>query len=152
MDSFVRDYERSVVRANDISPQSITNIISDACDKNFRRKNEGFQRKATYWWNTEIATLRKETIAQRRRLTRCRRTDRHRHREDEELARWKDCKRKLKRAIQQAKQRAWADREAGCGEATGIGKEPIPRQGQVQLGARTGTRGGHSALQPGRGS
>ncbi|XP_066248811.1 uncharacterized protein [Euwallacea similis] len=54
------------------TPDEIVREISGVCDDCFRKRNEGNRRgkKATYWWNEEIAERRSECIRTRRRWTR----------------------------------------------------------------------------------
>ncbi|XP_020299016.1 uncharacterized protein LOC109863206 [Pseudomyrmex gracilis] len=50
----------------------LNQAITDACDISMSRVRKVAARKSTYWWSPEIARLRSECLARRRRYTRAR--------------------------------------------------------------------------------
>lgn len=54
----------------------IKRVVTDACDNAMKRQRAGTaRRKNVYWWNEQIAELRKKCSAWRRRLIRAKRRE-----------------------------------------------------------------------------
>lgn len=73
--------------------------IKHGCRKAMPKVKAGFKKQAVYWWNDEIAELRRICLSCRRRLTRARR----RSEADREARAYKKAKRELKTAIYTSK-------------------------------------------------
>lgn len=90
-------------------PSALVTAIVNACNFALKPKSGGWKHKAVYWWNSEIAQLRRQATQARRKLTRL-----HRKRAtipdlemQEAQLQYRQSRHVLKTAIKTAKQRAW---------------------------------------------
>ena len=93
------------------SPATVTQLVKLACDKTFKKKRWGnSDKRPVYWWNDNIAALRKECLRARREMTRIRGDDGNaqseRARKQKTL---RDKRGTLKKAIIKAKNKAWSE-------------------------------------------
>lgn len=56
----------------ELKPESLTRIITEACDVTFNRKSANLKRQKVYWWNDQIAEHRRNCNKTRRKLKRLR--------------------------------------------------------------------------------
>ena len=79
--------------------------VTNACNMSLKKKRPGSYKNAVYWWNDNIAELRKECIKARRKFTRTRgRPENVEHHEN-----MKRAKKALKDAIKQSKRSCFLD-------------------------------------------
>lgn len=99
--------------------------ISQACDAAMPRVPKKQRKKAAYWWNKEIAELRRVCLRLRRRVTRARtRSD-----ASPEIEEYKMARRSLKRAIETSKRRKWEElREEINTDPWGLGYKIVTRK------------------------
>ena len=87
------------------SVDSFIETVTAACDSAMPRSKTPRKRGPVYWWNEEIAQLRKESSHQRRRYQRCR------GREEAQMVaeQYQQARRRLKAAIKASKKAAWEE-------------------------------------------
>lgn len=88
----------------------LENTLTQACDLIMPKVKSIRNKKATYWWNNNIATLRTTCISARRKYTKIKSRP---HASDgavlECKAQFKSARRALRDAIRQAKRQAWQE-------------------------------------------
>lgn len=90
------------------SPQEFSSKLTCICDKSMPKKKSHATRQPVYWWNQDIANLRKESL-QRRRLY-IRSLKRNLENITEQLWKdYKDSKKNLRDAIKAAKRNSWKE-------------------------------------------
>ncbi|XP_029054486.1 uncharacterized protein LOC114881785 [Osmia bicornis bicornis] len=92
------------ININDI--KKFVRELEDLCNSSRKNRGKSINRKPVYWWNEEIANLRKITNKNRRKLTRSRKKG-----NVEAIKRveekYKEAKKSLKREIGRAKKEVW---------------------------------------------
>lgn len=83
-----------------------TKLIVQACNRAMPRKYSSCKRKPAYWWTNEIALLRSECLAKRRKATRAQRKLRSAGK-CAELELYKAAKKSLNKAIKDSKKECW---------------------------------------------
>lgn len=68
----LRDSFREVP-PNDITVERLYELLTIICNDTFPKRKRGAGKKSNYWWNEEIANMRKVCVSARRKLTRERR-------------------------------------------------------------------------------
>lgn len=83
----------------------LMSFIANACDAAMTRGSRRRHRDPVYWWNEEIAELRRLCNHSRRQAQRAR------HREDHDALRWRhqEARRAMKKAIRESKRRCWTE-------------------------------------------
>lgn len=88
--------------------QEFSSRLSQICDKSMPRKRMHPTRQPVYWWNQEIASLRKESLSRRRAYARSIR--RSQPNITEQLWReFKDSRKALRNSIKNAKRNSWKE-------------------------------------------
>lgn len=113
--------------------ESVMSIITHGCNSSMPRTGKsGSHRKAVYWWNEDIADLRRICLRCRRKYTRARR----RGEAEEERQEYKDAKANLRRAIHDSKRKLWEElREDVNKNPFGLGYKLVMKK----LGAKNPT-------------
>lgn len=83
----------------------LMSLISKACDASMRKGTGRKNHKSVYWWNEEIAELRRRCIRTRRQAQRARGRENH----EELRLQHQEARRSLKKAIKDSKKRSWQD-------------------------------------------
>lgn len=78
-------------------------LVSRACDVAMPKRAPNRRRKPAYWWNDEIAELRRQALALRRKAQRLRKKGDPR----DAAERYVESKKRLGRAIKESKKRCW---------------------------------------------
>jgi hypothetical protein len=87
----------------------LVRAVTTACDGSMpRKKPPNGKRPPTYWWNAEIAAIRRRCVALRRRVQRARRRRGHVASPEMEME-LREARKSLKRAIAKSKEQAWDD-------------------------------------------
>ncbi|KAJ8910519.1 hypothetical protein NQ315_012816 [Exocentrus adspersus] len=82
-----------------------SHYLRKVCDRSMPKRKIVDRRKPTYWWNNDIAELRKECLAKRRKYTRDRRRDIPEH--EQHIEEYKQARRSLRNMIKAAKRASW---------------------------------------------
>ena len=82
-------------------------LMETACNHALSKKHGYFKHKAAYWWNDNIAQLRRKSTEARRKVTRGNRQNINEHEKHEIQNRYRECRKALKDAIKLAKKSAW---------------------------------------------
>lgn len=98
--------EQSCVRTRRDSPDRMATAaidkISRICNATMPKRGKKFQRNPVYWWSNEIAALRRECLAARRKSTR--------KPEDENLMEaYKNARKDLRSSIKKSKRKCWME-------------------------------------------
>lgn len=112
MKRFIKNLEDRIERRNNAcTAGELQDLITQSCNVAFSKKCTGKrQRKATYWWNQDIAELRSVCNRARRGLTRGRASQIITEQEKEQLREaYKQKRKDLTSAIKQAKWRCWKE-------------------------------------------
>lgn len=83
----------------------LTTLISSACDASMKRSSSRARRTPVYWWNEEIAEMRRICHRTRRLAQRARGRENY----DVLKLRHHDARKTLKRAIKESKRRSWRE-------------------------------------------
>jgi hypothetical protein len=107
LDEAVAERRSAVLsKSQSASAEDITSALNDllqrSCDASMPRRSSQNQRRPVYWWNEDIAELRRECISSRRRAQR-------RPRNDDLQRNHQDHRKALRRAIKESKARCWAE-------------------------------------------
>lgn len=96
------------LQQKEANPEQCKVVIQEACEEVFGAKDGKSHKKPVYWWNAEVAQLRKACHSQKRKMVR---SNKNRHIPIEEKERirreYYKTKHELRRAINLSKQRSW---------------------------------------------
>ncbi|XP_033229068.1 uncharacterized protein LOC117180687 [Belonocnema kinseyi] len=122
--------ERSDMEA-EATMEATMQIINQACEASMPRKKRYRNMDAAYWWNEEIAELRRECIICRRTATRKRATG---------VQTYKAAKKELNKAIKKSKRQSWGKlREEVDDDPWGLGYKIVTRKlGSLSASASMG--------------
>ena len=88
----------------------LVSVVVAACDKAMPRRRKPAQtRRSVYWWNPEIADLRRKCMVARPAAQRRRRRDEDGQIIESLQSKFKDARKKLKEAIKSSKRRCWIE-------------------------------------------
>lgn len=88
--------------------EMLEDSLKEICNQNFPiKKSPTHNRRPVYWWNQNIAKIRKQCIKQRRRLTRMNSTNKDELTKNEAKKKYKQLKKQLNKAIINSKRENW---------------------------------------------
>lgn len=113
MEIFVQHFKEGMkVRKNknvQVTAENLVQECTTACNNSFLSKRETSRRQPAYWWNEEIANLRKTCLRYKRILVRSSRNKNLSLPQKESFkVEYKSHRKALKTAIHKSKQRAWS--------------------------------------------
>ncbi|KAJ8965282.1 hypothetical protein NQ314_004245 [Rhamnusium bicolor] len=99
---------RGIQGSTTSEPEECISVLKGACDAAMPRKiPPGSKRKQVYWWNEDIAELRKQCIYSRRRMQRSNREQSPPEAKEAAKEAYKAAKKSLRTAINRSKQDQW---------------------------------------------
>lgn len=107
MASFLQKLNEEI-QAENVSHVHLIAAVTRAMNDTFTKIGSGRGRKCNYWWNENIAEIRRTCLARRRALTRANRSVSFNQLERREMkVAYKESRHQLKKAIYKAKEKAW---------------------------------------------
>lgn len=89
-------------------PTKMLEKVFQICNKTLRKKKQNSMRRPVYWWNPEVAEIRREALNAKRKLTRGNKKKNLTSTDKEQLMQeYRDKRQKLSNAIIHAKQQSW---------------------------------------------
>ena len=85
----------------------LNKVLKDVCNSTLKRKNYSRQRRSMYWWNEEIAELRRICTRAKRTTTRTNKKNVAKEVKEQARNNYRYCRNMLKWAIQKAKREKW---------------------------------------------
>ncbi|KAG8275050.1 hypothetical protein J6590_094765 [Homalodisca vitripennis] len=113
VEGFIDRFEEGIQEWRELNEsmtvEKLLRICVDTCIMTLRKKILKGKRKPVYWWNEELTRLRKDCIKARRQVTRGNRLNLDLHDRETWLVTYREKRNNFKKAIFEAKNRAWKE-------------------------------------------